>query len=64
MSKEDIKKAFDDFENEKYSDSEARLKTIFKKKANDHLKDTLKLKNDVIKIDKEDEDEDDGGDDQ
>jgi len=57
MSKEDIAKAFDDFDNEKYSNAEETLKGIFKKKVNDHLKDKLNLKNDVIQMKPDDGDE-------
>lgn len=48
MDKENVVKAFDKFEKEKYTDSEDILRQEIKQAVNDHLKDTLNLKTDPI----------------
>ena len=58
MDKEEkIKDAFDKFEDGKFTDAEDELRKVFRKTVNDHLKDKLELKNDVLDIK-----DDDGGD--
>jgi len=54
MSKEQVKKAFDSFHDEKYTDAEEKFTDIIKNKINDFLKDKLQLKSDPI-IKKEEE---------
>ena len=51
--KEEIKDIFDNFEDERYTDAEDNLKKVFKQSINNHLKDKLSLKKDVIEIDDE-----------
>lgn len=60
MDKEQVKKAFDDFEDENYYDAEDALKKQIKQAKNDYLKSKLDLKNDVEDIEPE-EDPDDSG---
>lgn len=52
-----IKKAFDEFEDENYVDSEETLSKEIKKAKNDYLKKELDLENDVEKVDSDEEDE-------
>ena len=54
MDKEQIKKAFDEFEDENYIDAEETLKSQLKQAKNDFLKDKLDLENDVEEIEAED----------
>ena len=48
MDKENVVKAFDAFEKEKYTDSEDIIRREVRQSVNDHLKDELGLKNDPI----------------
>ena len=48
MDSEKVVKAFNDFTDEKYADSEDTLRSEIKQAVNDHLKDKLDLKNDPI----------------
>lgn len=57
MEKEQIVKAFSDFVDKKYSDSEDTLRSAIKQEVNDHLKTKLELKNDPIYISKNDEED-------
>jgi hypothetical protein len=51
MSKEEkIKDAFNKFEDGKFIEAENKLKKVFKKAVNDHLKNNLKLKKDVFDV--------------
>lgn len=57
MDKEQVKKAFDDFEDENYYDAEDTLKKQIKQAKNDHLKSKLGLENDVEDIETDDSDD-------
>jgi hypothetical protein len=48
MDKENVVKAFDKFEREKFTDSEDILRAEIRQAVNDHLKDKLGLKKDPI----------------
>jgi len=63
MDKEQIKKAFDEFEDENYIDAEETLKDQLKQAKNDFLKDKLDLENDVEEIEAEYNDDPDNDDD-
>lgn len=58
MDKEKIVQAFDQFEKEKYTDSEDTIRGEIKQAVNDHLKDKLGLKNDPIVVAEPDKEED------
>lgn len=58
-SKEEVKKAIDNFEEDNYYDSEETLSKEIKKAKNDYLKKTLDLENDVEDIEPEEDTTDD-----
>ena len=53
MDKDKIVKAFDDFVEERYGDSEETLRGEIRKAVNDHIKDKLDLQNDPLDIPQE-----------
>jgi hypothetical protein len=53
VDKEKVKKALDDFENEKFSNASDILRGEIKNSVNTFLKDKLSLKNDPIEIKEE-----------
>lgn len=53
VDKKNVKKAFDEFENEEYTKSSETLRNEIKNSVNDFLKDKLNLKNDPLDIEKE-----------
>ena len=57
MNKEKIVKAFDDFVEERYGDSEDTLRREIQQAVSDHLKDKLQLKNDLVKKEVEETEE-------
>lgn len=57
MDKEQIRKALDAFENDKFSDAKDIVKKEISKKRDDFLKDKLELSNDINPVEDEDEEE-------
>lgn len=55
VDKVKVKKAFDDFENEKFSDASDAIRGEVRNSANTFLKDKLGLKNDPLDIKKDEE---------
>lgn len=57
MSKENIKKAVDNFEQDNFVDSEEALKKEIKRAKNDYLKKELGLENDIEEIESDNDDD-------
>jgi len=53
--KEKVRQAFNDFEDDKFNDASDTLRQEIKKDMNSFLKDKLKLKNDPLKVETEEE---------
>lgn len=58
VSKQQIKKALDDFEDDNFVDSKETLKQEIKRKVNDYLKGELGTKNDPVEMDNDEEEDD------